>query len=182
MTSANRDRSHESIINDVLARLLRERCGLDAVAETLHDGRRPDIIVRLAEWTVILETELEPAPTVEADALSRLGMEIDGRKVENVFAVTVPGQLRSASQQFLFDRMAATTLTWQEWLSDGTSGPDVSGTPIELGTAVQLTGPPTGDLDEAVDALDEGARRAGSRLYSSPGTLGRVARVFSTGP
>ena len=57
-TATHKDRSHESIINDTLARFLRERCSLSAVAETLHDGRRPDIIVRLSEGPVILETEL----------------------------------------------------------------------------------------------------------------------------
>ena len=176
------DRSHESIINDTLARFLRERCGLSAVAETLHDGRRPDIIVRLSEGPLILETELEPALTVEADALSRLGMEIDGQRVQNVFAVTVPGRLRSVSQRHLYQRMVGATLVWQEWRIDGTSGPKLSGTAIEFGNAVQRTSPPSGDLDEAVDALDEGARRAGSRLYSSPGTLGRVSKIFGTEP
>ena len=176
------DRSHESVINDTLARFLRERCGLSAVAETLHDGRRPDIIVRLPAGSVILETELEPALTVEADALSRLGMEIDGQRIQNVFAVTVPGRLRSVSQLHLYQRMAGATLVWQEWRIDGTSGPKLSGTAIEFGNAVQRTSPPSGDLDEAVDALDEGARRAGSRLYSSPGTLGRVSKIFGTEP
>ena len=70
-----KDRSHESIINDVLARFLRERCGLPAVAETLHGGKRPDIIVRLPEGPVIIEIEIEPALTVDADFLSPLGME-----------------------------------------------------------------------------------------------------------
>ena len=177
-TGVDRDRSHESIINDTLARFLRERCSLSAVAETLHDGRRPDIIVRLLEGPVILGIELEPALTVEADALSRLGMEIDGRRVQNVFAVTIPGRLRSTSQQHLYERMAGATLVWQECRIDGTSGPKLSGTAMELGNAVERTSPPAGDLDEAVDALDEGARRAGSRLYSSPGTLGRVSKIF----
>ena len=181
-TATDGDRSHESVINDTLARFLRERCGLSAVAETLHDGRRPDIIVRLSEGPVILETELEPALTVEADALSRLGMEIDGQRVQNVFAVTVPGRLRSVSQSHLYERMAGATLVWQEWRIDGTSGPRLSGTSLEFGNAVQRTSPPSGDLDEAVDALDEGARRAGSRLYSSPGTLGRVSKIFGTDP
>ena len=181
-TATDSDRSHESIINDTLARFLRDRCGLSAVAETLHDGRRPDIIVRLAAGPVILETELEPALTVEADALSRLGMEIDGQRVQNVFAVTVPERLRSVSQQHLYQRMAGATLVWQEWRIDGTSGPKLSGTAIEFGNAIQRTSPSSGDLDEAVDALDEGARRAGSRLYSSPGTLGRVSRIFGTEP
>ena len=53
-----RDRSHESVINDVLARLLRESLGLSAVAETLHEGRRPDVLVRLPGGPVILETEI----------------------------------------------------------------------------------------------------------------------------
>ena len=183
MTTTNgKDRSHESVINDTLARFLRERCSLSAVAETLHDGRRPDIIVRLPEGPVILETELEPALTVEADALSRFGMEIDGRRVQNVFAVTIPGRLRSTSQQHLYERIAGATLVWQEWRIDGTSGPRLSGTGMELGNAVERTSPPAGDLDEAVDALDEGARRAGSRLYSSPGTLGRVSKIFGVDP
>ena len=180
--STDSDRSHESIINDTLARILRDRCGLSAVAETLHDGKRPDIIVRLPEGPVILETELEPALTVEADALSRLGMEIDGRKVQNVFAVTVPIRLRSTSQQYMYERMSSATVVWQEWRIDGTSGPKISGTAIELGNAVERTSPPGGDLDEAVDVLDEGARRAGSRLYSSPGTLGRVSKIFGAEP
>ena len=181
-TLAYKDRSHESVINDTLARFLRERCGLSAVAETLHDGRRPDIIVRLDEGSVILEIELEPALTVEADALSRLGMEIDGQPVQNVFAVTVPERLRSTSQRHLFERIAGVTLVWQEWRIDGTSGPKLSGTAIEFGNAIQRTSPPAGDLDKAVDVLDEGVRRAGSRLYSSPGTLGRVSSIFGTEP
>ena len=183
MTTVNgKDRSHESVINDTLARFLRERCSLSAVAETLHYGRRPDIIVRLPEGPVVLEIELEPALTVEADALSRLGMELDGQKVQNVFAVTVPGRMRSTSQQYLYERMSGVSLVWQEWRIDGTSGPKLSGTAIELGNSVERTTPPAGDLDEAVDALDEGVRRAGSRLYSSPGTLGRVSKIFGADP
>ena len=181
-TTSNNDRSHESIINDNLARFLREQCNLCAAAETLHDGKRPDIIVRLPEGVIILETELEPALTVEADALSRIGMEIGGKAVQNVLAVTVPGRFRSISQQYLFERLASATLEWQEWRSDGTAGPKLTGSATELGQAVAATTPPAGNLDEAVETLDEGARRAGSRLYSSPGTLARVSRVFGAAP
>ena len=181
-TDRARDRSHESIINDVLARVLRDRNGLVAAAETLHDGRRPDIIIRLPAGPVVLEIEIEPAPTVEADALSRLGMDIDGRRVQNVFAVKVPERLRSTSQEHLYGRMSTATLAWQEWRIDGSSGPKLTGAPTELGRAVEGSTPPAGDLDEAVDALDEGARRAGSRLYSSPGTLARVSAIFGADP
>ena len=181
-TVTNSDRSHESIINDTLGRFLREQCSLSAVAETLHDGKRPDIIVRLSAGPVILETEFEPALTVEADALSRLGMEIDGRKVQNVFAVTVPGRLRSTSQQHLYARLAGATLVWQEWRIDGSAGPKVNGTARELGNVIQRTTPPASGLDDAVDALDEGTRRAGAQLYASPGSLGRVSEIFGAEP
>lgn len=181
-TPADKDRSHESIINDVLARLLREKLGLSAVAETLHGGKRPDVLIRLPAGPVILETEIEPAPTVEADALSRLGMEIDGQEVQNVFAVTIPGHLRSTAQQRLYERMAASSLEWREWRIDGSAGPSLTGTLVELGHAAAMATPPAGNLDEAVDLLDEGARRAGSRLYSSPGTLARVSSVFGAEP
>ena len=111
--SPDQDRTHETIINGELARFLRDRCGLDAVAETLRDSKRPDIIVRLSAAPVMLETELEPAATVEADALSRFGMEVGGRKVQNVFAIAFPGSLRSVSQQHLYERMATASLVWQ---------------------------------------------------------------------
>ena len=181
-TVPNSDRSHESIINDTLGRFLREQCGLSTAAETLHAGKRPDIIVRLPPGPVIVETEFEPALTVEADALSRLDMEIDGSKVQNVFAVTVPGSLRSTSQQHLYDRLAGATLVWQEWRIDGTAGPKIDGTAKELGDAIRRTTPPAGSLDEAVDALDEGVRRAGAQLFASPGTLGRVSLIFGADP
>ncbi len=176
------DRTHESIINGVLAQILRERAGLDAVAETLRDRVRPDIIVRLPESVIVLELEVVPAPTVEADALSRLGMEIDGHRVQNVFAVKAPTQLRSTSQQHLYERMGAAMLEWQEWRFDGTSGPMLKGSALELADAVARTVPPIGNLDAAVDALDDGVRRAGARLFRSPGTIKRISGIFNAEP
>ena len=176
------DRTHESIINGVLAQVLRERVGLSAVAETLREGARPDIIVRLTESVIVLEVEVAPARTVKPDALSRLGMEIDGRRVQNAFAVKVPSALRSVGQQYLHERLGFATLEWQEWRSDGTSGPVLRGSAVELGNSVARTVPPIGNLDRAVEELDEGVRRAGARLYNSPGTLARVSEVFNAEP
>lgn len=181
-TPAHRDRSHESVVNDALARVLRERHGLDAVAETLHGGRRPDILVRLRGRSIILETEFAPARTVEADALSRLGMEIDGRKVQNVFAVVIPASLRSVSQRLMYERLATATLHWQEWRSDGTAGLRLDGSATELAEDVRHATPPKSDLDDAVKKLDEGVRRAGSHLYFASGSLGRVANILNTEP
>ncbi len=176
------DRTHESVINGALARFLHERRYLRCVAETLHAGRRPDLLVRLPEILVVLETELEPALTVDADALSRLGMEIDGRRVQNSFAVTLPRQLRTTGQERLDERLVSTTVQWQEWRIDGTAGPRLSGSVLELGDAVARTTPPAGNLEQAVEILDAGARRAGAMLYGSPGSMARVAQVFGSKP
>ena len=109
-------------------------------------------------------------------------MEIDGRRVENVFAVTIPESLRSVSQHRMYERLAGETLQWREWRVDGTSSLLLGGTAVELADSVRNSTPPKSDLDDAVDALDRGVRRAGSRLYFSPGTLGRVADIFNTEP
>ncbi len=89
-SSPDQDRTHESIINGELVRLLRDRCGLDAVAETLRDSKRPDIIVRLSATSVMLETELEPAATVEADALSRFDMDIERYVFQQIRGLDTP--------------------------------------------------------------------------------------------
>ena len=176
-TGAAPGRTHESVINAVLAQALQERFRLSAVAEIQHGGYRPDIVIRLPQGPVIIETEVEPARTVEADALARFGMVIGGKPVQNVFAVKVPLQLRTVNQQWLRERMASAPLEWQEWRSDGSSGP-VAG----LAEAVSRATPATINLDGAVELLDRGARQAGALLYSSPGTMARVARIFGASP
>jgi hypothetical protein len=73
-------------------------------------------------------------------------------------------------------------MRWQEWRSDGTSGPRITGLFATLARSVEQAAAPTANLEEAVAMLDEGARRAGARLYGSPGTLARVAAVFDSPP
>ena len=181
-TSTQGNRNYESTVNDALARLLRERMGLDAASETIHGGRRPDILVRLQDIDVILELEIEPALTVNVDALSKLDMEIDGKPVQNVFAVTVPQHLRTIDQRHLQERLASATLQWQEWRSDSSSGPKLRGNFTDLGNAVARVAPPSGKIDDAIEQLEVGVRFAGSILYNSPGALGRVAHALNIAP
>jgi len=114
------DRSHESIINDALATLFREKTGLKASAETIQLGVRPDIVVRTEYGPVIVEVEFEPARTLEADALSRLGMEFDGLKVQIAFAVAIPETIRTVPQEYLQSRLTTVNMRWREWRADGT--------------------------------------------------------------
>ncbi len=62
-------------------------------------AKSPDIVVGYpGESSVIVETEFEPATTVEDDARSRLGVKIKstGDNVEQVVAVRIPAGLRDA--------------------------------------------------------------------------------------
>jgi hypothetical protein len=182
MPVSSMDRSHESVINDALATLFRDRAGLNASSETLRAGGRPDIIVRTLDGPVIIEVEFEPARTLDADALSRLGIEVDGQKVQITFALAIPEAIRTVPQQHLQTRLGTVEMRWQEWRSDGTSGPKINGPFTTLARSVQQAVIPAADLDEAVSILDDGARHAGARLYSSPGTLSRISAVFGAPP
>ena len=182
-TPATVSRTHEIVINVALARVLRERLGLTTAAEEMLGRSRLDIVLRRDGAPVVLEVEIEPAPTVDADALARLGLEIDGQPVQNTFAVTVPGQFRQTDQRHLEGRLAAARdLRWREWRIDGTSGPRLSGDVAQLGRAADRAVPPSGNLQEGVGELAEGVRRAGARLYRSQGALERVAKTFGTQP
>ena len=176
------DRSHETIINDTLARILRDKHDFDAVAETLRASAVPDIVVRFSNTTVIIENEVEPALTVDADALAKLNIEIGGTVVHNVYAVAIPEAIRSTHQNHMYERLALSRLTWREWRSDGSSGPKVNGSVDDLARSVASATPPSGNLDRAVEILDEGTRRAGSRLSQAPGDVARIARIFGAEP
>ena len=189
-TSPTKDRSHESIINDTLARLLRERSGLSTAAETLHAGKRPDIIVRLAEGPVVLETEFEPAATVSRldERLVRgIGMSVDGQRVQNVFAITVPAQAPldqpTTSLPTLGDLYAGAGRNGGSTAHPAPGSPAPSGRARQRGCSDQT--PPAGNLEEATD-FEEGLVKMGngSRLVfiprhggqSLPGSLSTRAR------
>ena len=183
MSADSSGRKHESVVNAALADLFQKRAGLQAEAESTHSSSgRPDVLVLVDNGPIVVETEYAPARSVNADALARLGMEIQGQAVSVAFAVSVPKDLRAVPQAQLASRLAVATLDWQEWRGDGTSGPRIRGNVDELAQAVRSAEAPVDDLDEAVDQLDEGARAAGARLFGSPATLQRVAEVFQTAP
>ena len=98
-------RTSETAFNPELARALRGKHPRwrDAIGAeqsgVLKDepGLQPDIVIRHPGGApLIVETEFEPAATVEDDARARLGKEIAGagNEVETTVAVRVPGALR----------------------------------------------------------------------------------------
>ena len=67
-------------------------------------GKRPDIIVNHpGSLPVIIESEFEPAQTVEKDAQTRLGSILleDGRRIEQVIALKIPSNIATVKSQNL---------------------------------------------------------------------------------
>ncbi len=176
-------RRQERVVNVELARLLRERCGLDAQAEVIIDGRQPDIlIVRDDATPIIVETEFEPARSVNDDALAKLGLSVNGQPTGVTFALKLPQELRNVGQDHLFERVAKSTLRWQEWYSDITSSAAIGGTYDDLCEHIRRATPRMDIIADAVNELEAGATTAGAILQANPTTMQRVAMVFDREP
>ena len=99
----------EPTINDALAEVLRPtrhawRDSKVVTSETTGmlkgSAKRPDILVIEPNVSpVVIETEVMPAATVEAEAISRLGDQIksNGRAILSSVAVRMPARLRTKS-------------------------------------------------------------------------------------
>ena len=101
-------RTNERVVNGFLVEQLRlqhprwreqtnGRDNLAAEQTRALDGNpnlAADIVIRSSGGRpVVVETEYNPARTVEQDARSRLGYSIDGRKIEGALAVKIPEEL-----------------------------------------------------------------------------------------
>ena len=131
----------EHTINDVLAQSLRSRkaswreTGVvqSEVLGAFRNSRRPDILILDAGVSpVIVETEVEPALTVEADARSRLGEVVSqtGKTVLTSVAVRLPLELRSLSSSALSDAVEKVS-HFEYCLFDGDSPSNASRWPAE---------------------------------------------------
>ena len=110
----------EHSINDVIADLLRgtrfawrgEGVVLSETTGLLSDsaGKRPDIMI-LEPYTapVVIETEVLPAQTVEAEAVARLDEALSGsgRPILSALALRLPTRFREAQGQALRELVAS---------------------------------------------------------------------------
>ena len=77
-----------------------------------NPGLRPDILIEHdGGQPLIIETEVEPAPTVEQDAAARLGVALDpgGQLIEQVVALRFPVSLTYVNQPNLEEAMERAT-------------------------------------------------------------------------
>lgn len=89
-------------------------------------AKSPDIVVGYpGESSVIVETEFEPASTVEEDARGRLGVTVKstGDTVEQVVAVRIPEGLRSQAggEEIAKGQFSDCLFSALPWLSSGGS-------------------------------------------------------------
>ena len=77
-------------------------------------GLTPDIVVRHPGGAPVVETEFDPAATVEDDARGRLGAIVadGGQRVEQAIAVRVPEALRTDDQRRLAGLIAGAKLRY----------------------------------------------------------------------
>jgi len=174
----------EHTINDALAELLRatRRAWREAEVVTSEDtgqlkdtSGRPDILVIEPNVSpVFIETEVFPAATVEAEALSRLGaqMRTTGRTILSSVAMRLPDRLRKKYGNALAEDLASavdlemalyTGSTPSEATRWPTSGWMV-GTVDDLSMLTQAASVPPDVIDAAVSNLVGGVGEAAGIL------------------
>ncbi len=151
-------------------------------------AQRPDVVIRYpGGLTVIVETEFDPAHSVEADARGRLGKIVaeTGEAVEQAIAVCVPDALRRGDQSHLPERIAAAAFDYCVFLE----GPEVSvrwpargwltGGIDDLASFIEQTALSERRIAQGMRILEVGVREAAGRLredlWNSPMVLLRIA-------
>ena len=203
----NEPRNTETQANGELARVLRRR-NPDWNAKTVHAeqtqviyqstpgsgtgaGMRPDILIDSPyRQPVIVETEFDPAPSVEKDATARLGttLKSGGAGIEGVLAVILPKSLRTGDLEAIENaplRYATYSLdsggigtrwpTGQEWLEGGVD---------DLADAIEYLSISERQLAQGTEVLERVVSQAAHRLAERAGdrALGGIAETLHQEP
>ena len=142
-------------------------------------GLQPDIVIRHPGGApVIVETEFEPAPTVEDDARARLGLAMadSGDIVDQAIAVRIPDALKSVDQGGLAEHIANTEFRYcvftrqdaepddpERWPKEGW----LSGGIDELAGLIEQTALSERRIAEGMLILEEGVSQAATQLRTA---------------
>ena len=205
-------RHDEHTLNTVLAACLRKRSPRWRASNllssedlaALEGPGRPDILAEAPGATpVAVETEYEPARTVEKDARSRLQQRAaaTGREIEHAIAVKLPAELRDVPAWKLADHVEDTSYAFavvsatphyadttegaagwarfpeKEWLHGGVD--DLAGLIETLGISERA-------IAKSTDILETAVRRAAGRLAQGlrdkPAVLDAIAEYLVQAP
>ena len=147
-------------------------------------GARPDIVVNtLGGIPVVVETEFDPARTVEEDASKRIGktIERDGRSIEQSIALCVPASIRKTSdmRQAIEDasfRLCVRSVNDERWPDEGWWVVDIDG----LTSTIELVSLSESELRKGEGILSRGIEQAASILEDkgrkAPSILAAISR------
>ena len=154
-----------------------------------HAGLQPDVlIITPGAAPVVVETEFEPAASVEAEAGDRLGLEVasNGRVIEAVVALRYPADAREAYD--LRDAIRSSRLSYCVFTeeADGASRFPTSGwlegSVEDLADMVRLVSAPQRAVDAATVAMEQGIDRVAAILdnmdQSRPAINHSIARLL----
>jgi len=189
----------EHTINDALAEILIETRSLwrfkgvvrsENIDVLKSSGKRPDILITEPNVSpVIVETEILPAITVEADARQRLGEHLSpsGRRILSSLAVRLPVRLRDFSGQLLKNEILNASdfeiaLYTGENPEACTRWPQhgwVRGNATDLSILIQSAAVPPAVIEEAANKLVEGVSEAAALLtdmaIAHPGAIRKIS-------
>jgi hypothetical protein len=189
----------EHTINDALAEVLRSTraswqptdCVSSENTKKLKgSAARPDIIVSEPNASpVVIETEVLPAITVEAEARSRLGQKLaaNGRTILSAVAIRMPEVLRSKQSKALREEVAANdefqfclftgegATDCQRWPSGGW----LSGRAEDISLLVQAAAVPPAVIEAAANSLVEGVSEAAGMLADVAATNSGVTKQIA---
>jgi hypothetical protein len=189
----------EHTINDALAAVLqntRRAWSAPGVVSSentgilKHGAKRPDILVTEPNVSpVVIETEVVPAPNVEAEAVSRLGDKIQttGRTILSSLAVRLPARLRMKHGSALTTELVkADDLQIALYTGNSPTSPSrwpcagwIRGTVADLSLLTQLATVPPEVIEEAADHLVNGVSDAAGRLEemaaTHPGAVHKIS-------
>lgn len=114
----------EPTINTHLAACLRRRNPRWAVGDAIvsqstrvmvEAAKQPDVLIRAGGAPVVIETEYDPATSLNTDVMSRIGKPVKGetQPVESVIAVMYPKRLQDVDETSITDELEnASDLLW----------------------------------------------------------------------
>jgi hypothetical protein len=180
----------EHTINDAIAELLRETrrtwrttdvVSSENTGMLVGSNKRPDILIFEASVSpVVIETEVSPAATVEAEANARLGETVrtNGRLILSAIAVRLPERMKKRSGVALQKELAAsndleialytgsTPESYTRWPHLGW----LTGGIADLSILAQSATVPPDIIEQAANQLVEG-------VTGAAGLLGEMARA-----
>jgi len=188
----------EHTINDALAEVLMETRSLWRFRGVVRSEnldvlqgstKRPDILIAEPHVSpVIVETEIVPAFSVEADARQRLGehLSISGRRILSSLAVRLPSRLRDFSGQLLKKEImkapdlemalytGETPEACMRWPQNGW----IVGTITDLSVLIQSASVPPSVVEQAANKLVDGVSEAAAFLSdmatAHPGAMRKI--------